>query len=100
METNLRPMSLGEILDRTAQLYRSNFVLFAGIAAVYAGAMLVLNLAQVGMQEILRAHNMTQQVPWVGKGERDYCRSCFECVAEGIGIQRLWNVVDRERPAR
>ena len=37
MQTDLRPMSLGEILDRTAQLYRNNFVLFAGIAAVYAG---------------------------------------------------------------
>jgi len=29
MESNLRPLSLGEILDRTAQLYRENFVLFA-----------------------------------------------------------------------
>ena len=24
METNLRPLTLGEILDRTAQLYREN----------------------------------------------------------------------------
>jgi hypothetical protein len=37
METNLRPLTLGEILDRTAQLYRTNFLLFAGISAVYAG---------------------------------------------------------------
>ena len=33
METNLRPLSLGEILDRTAELYRENFILFAGIAS-------------------------------------------------------------------
>jgi hypothetical protein len=32
METTLRPLSLGEILDRTAELYRSNFLLFAGIS--------------------------------------------------------------------
>jgi uncharacterized membrane protein len=49
MESNLRPMTLGEILDRTAQLYRSNFMLFAGIYAVYAGVMMVLNLAQIGL---------------------------------------------------
>ena len=29
MAVNLRPLSLGEILDRTAQLYRENFILFA-----------------------------------------------------------------------
>jgi hypothetical protein len=30
----IRPLTLGEILDRTAQLYRRNFLSFAGIAAV------------------------------------------------------------------
>jgi hypothetical protein len=48
MQTTLRPMSLGEILDRTAQLYRTNFALLVGIAAVYAGTLLVLNLVQIG----------------------------------------------------
>ena len=62
MESNLRPLSLGEILDRTAQLYRENFVLFAGIAAVYAGAMLVLNLLQIGIAELLRVLQMTRYV--------------------------------------
>ena len=38
MESNLRPLTLGEILDRTAQLYRTNFLVFSGIFAVYAGA--------------------------------------------------------------
>ncbi len=36
MESNLRPLTLGEILDRTAQLYRTHFWLFAGISAVYS----------------------------------------------------------------
>ncbi len=49
MESNLRPLALGEILDRTAQLYRSKFVLFAGIFAIYAGVVLVLNLLQIGV---------------------------------------------------
>lgn len=65
MDTNLRPLSLGEILDRTAQLYRSNFLLFAGIAAVYAGALLVLNLMQIGLQELLQAEHWTGQLVWL-----------------------------------
>jgi hypothetical protein len=31
---DLRPMSLGEVLDKTFTLYRENFLLFAGIAAI------------------------------------------------------------------
>lgn len=58
METSLRPLTLGEILDRTAQLYRSHFWLFAGIAAVYSGAMLVLSLLDIGAQEVLRSEHI------------------------------------------
>lgn len=65
MEINLRPMTLGEILDRTAQLYRTNFVLFAGIAAVYAGVLLILNLLQIGVAELLMKLHHTAQLPWV-----------------------------------
>lgn len=68
MQTHLRPMSLGEILDRTAQLYRTNFVLFAGIAAVYAGAVLVVNLLQIGIAEVLRHLHMTRDLPWFTLG--------------------------------
>jgi hypothetical protein len=63
METNLRPLSLGEILDRTAQLYRNNFVLFAGIASVYAGIALVLNLVQMGLTLLLTSLHMTKELP-------------------------------------
>jgi hypothetical protein len=68
MQTNLRPMSLGEILDRTAQLYRTNFMLFAGIAGVYAGVLLVLNLVQIGMQQLLLHLHMAKQLPWFTLG--------------------------------
>ena len=51
METTLRPLTLGEILDRTAELYRSNFLLFAGISSIYAGILLVLSLVQIGAQQ-------------------------------------------------
>jgi uncharacterized membrane protein len=51
METTLRPLTLGEILDRTAELYRTNFLLFAGISSIYAGILLVLSLIQIGAQQ-------------------------------------------------
>lgn len=36
MSTDLRPLTTGELLDRTFNLYRNNFALFAGIAALAA----------------------------------------------------------------
>jgi hypothetical protein len=68
METSLRPMSLGEILDRTAQLYRTHFLLFAGISAVYAGMLLVLNLIQIGITQLLKVMHMASQELWVSFG--------------------------------
>lgn len=53
METGIRPLTLGEILDRTALLYRTNFLLFAGIFAVYAGLLLVFSLAQIGVTSMV-----------------------------------------------
>jgi hypothetical protein len=51
MNEPLRPLTLGEILDRTVQLYRRNFLLFAGSAAppsVVIIAMFVAIAAVVG----------------------------------------------------
>jgi hypothetical protein len=64
METSLRPLTLGEILDRTAELYRTNFVLFAGIFVPYAGAALVLNLLLLGLQTILKNAHSADLVLW------------------------------------
>ena len=65
METNLRPLTLGEILDRTAQLYRTHFVLFAGIFALYAGVQLVLNLLLIGQKELLTMWHLTEKLQWL-----------------------------------
>lgn len=68
MQTILRPLTLGEILDRTAQLYRTHFALLAGISSVYAGALLLLSLVGIGVQEYLRGHHMTSQLVWATLG--------------------------------
>ncbi len=47
MNETLRPFTLGEILDRTAQLYRRSFWLFAGIAAVPIVVMLAIAVVAV-----------------------------------------------------
>jgi Membrane domain of glycerophosphoryl diester phosphodiesterase len=44
MRAELRPSSLGEILDRTAQMYRSHFLLYFGIAAISYAAVLIFSL--------------------------------------------------------
>lgn len=44
---DLRPLSLGEILDRTFTLYRRHFLLFLGISAIPQVLVLALNLARV-----------------------------------------------------
>lgn len=44
---DLRPLSLGEILDRAFSLYRNHFLLFVGIAAIPQLLILALHLAQL-----------------------------------------------------
>jgi Membrane domain of glycerophosphoryl diester phosphodiesterase len=53
----LRPLTLGEILDRTAQLYRSNFLLFVGITIFPTAVLLVLGLAQIGFMRLIAGSN-------------------------------------------
>jgi hypothetical protein len=45
----LRPLSTGEILDRTFTLYRRNFLLFLGISAIPHVLVLILNLVRVSL---------------------------------------------------
>ncbi len=57
MDTELRPLTLGEILDRTFHLYRVRFLLFTGIATVAAAIKLAWQALQtVGMQMLLAKH--------------------------------------------
>jgi hypothetical protein len=44
-DADLRPMSLGEVLDRTFKIYRNHFWLFAGISALPSGVMLIIHVA-------------------------------------------------------
>lgn len=48
---DLRPLTLGEILDRTFSLYRSHFLLFIGIAGIPQALILAVQLAQVALQQ-------------------------------------------------
>jgi hypothetical protein len=45
MNLQLRPANLGEILDHTASLFRSRFLVFLGIAAIPAGGVLLFAAA-------------------------------------------------------
>jgi hypothetical protein len=47
----LRPLTTGELLDRTFQIYRKNFLVFAGIAAIPQIAILLIKLGLLGINE-------------------------------------------------
>jgi hypothetical protein len=60
MTAPLRPMNLGEILDRTFQIYRSKFLLFAGIALVPA---LVMRSVYIADEIWFHSHSWAHPAP-------------------------------------
>ena len=64
MTTQLRPLSLGEILDRTAELYRSNFLLFAGTSAIFASVMLFTQMVVLGGDDLMGYPNVAGNLQW------------------------------------
>jgi hypothetical protein len=55
---DLRPLSTGEVLDRTFQLYRSRFALFAGLAVLPAGVNVVMQAIRLwySLHQSVRIH--------------------------------------------
>ena len=64
MNTQLRPMTLGEILDRTAELYRTHFLLFAGISSIFAVIMLAVQLLYLRSLVLLGYPNLMAHWQW------------------------------------
>ncbi len=64
MNTQLRPMTLGEILDRTAELYRTHFLLFAGISSIFAVIMLAVQLLYLRSLVLLGYPNFMAHWQW------------------------------------
>ncbi len=52
----LRPLSLGEILDRTFAVYRTRFWLFAGLAAIYGATSALMSGLQATIQHFILTH--------------------------------------------
>ena len=59
MNYQLRPLTLGEILDRTAELYRTRFTLFAGISVTFAMVMLAIQLLYTRTLVMMGYPNLT-----------------------------------------
>ncbi|MGB6973444.1 MAG: hypothetical protein WBD67_02045 [Terracidiphilus sp.] len=55
MNEPLHPLALGEILDRTAQMYRAHFLRFLGIAVIPAAVLLAFLAAVVGVVATIKA---------------------------------------------
>jgi hypothetical protein len=63
--TDLRPLSLGELLDRSFFLYRKNFFLFAGIVALPNLVLLAFQLTGVGLQSYKVMTGPLLTIPWL-----------------------------------
>lgn len=64
MSNQFRPMALGEILDRTAELYRNHFLLFVGISAIFATFMLAAQLLYLRSLYLLGYPNIIAHWRW------------------------------------
>jgi hypothetical protein len=58
MSAVLRPLTTGQLLDRTFQTYRQRFTLFAGISAIPHACLLVFQLCVVAMIPGARTHRV------------------------------------------
>jgi hypothetical protein len=65
MTRQLRPLDLGEILDRTAELYRTRFALFAGISVIFAGAMLLVQMLHLGALALIGYPVVRPRLEWL-----------------------------------
>jgi hypothetical protein len=64
MNNQIRPLTLGEILDRTAELYRTHFLLFAGISSTFALIMLAIQLLYLRSLVLLGYPNLMAKWQW------------------------------------
>ena len=89
MTALLRPMSLGEILDRTFQIYRSRFLVFLGIAVIPVTAKMTLILFGFLIDEVTRQTTLTYAVKRGLQGDVQWFASRF---AGGFAIYLIWPV--------
>src|SRR5581483_8886698 len=66
--TMLRPLSLGELLDRTFSLYKQNFLLFFGIMVWPSVLAVAVGLLNTGMQSLIRRPAAGVNVAVMGAG--------------------------------
>lgn len=64
MNYQLRPLALGELLDRTAELYRTRFALFGGISAIFATVMLGIQLLYLRSLVLMGYPNLMANLRW------------------------------------
>jgi hypothetical protein len=63
-DADLRPMSLGEVLDRTFNLYKNHFWLFAGITALPFSLLLIAQVAVAAVSSVAAKTPATHTAPF------------------------------------
>jgi hypothetical protein len=80
----LRPLSLGELLDRTFSVYKSRFWLFAGIGAVSALLQTVIGAAQLAPLHMAGALQRTR--PPVGVAGNPFATTHLTGIGVGVAL--------------
>lgn len=79
---DLRPLSTGEILDRTFQIYRSRFALFAGLAVLPAAVSVVTSALRL----LYAAHQDTHVLPGAAYSRAQIFSGALSLVAAVISL--------------
>ena len=87
MTANLHPMSLGEILDRTFQIYRSAFLAFLGVALLPLTARMALYLLGFVFDSVVSQTTLSAAVKRGLTGDVDWFASR---IADGFVIFLVW----------
>jgi hypothetical protein len=90
MTTALRPMSVGELLDRSFFLYRKHFLLFVGIAALPHVVILALQLAGVVLRSKMGAAFVGWTLLW--NLAATVCYLAVAAASQGATVMAVSNV--------
>lgn len=84
MELELRPLSAGEVLDRTFQLFRARFGMFVGIATIAAAIRVGGSALQLGSTQFLARHGYGHALATVWTSASSLISICISLLAFSV----------------
>lgn len=93
MEIELRPLSAGEVLDRTFQLFRARFGMFVGIAVIAAGIQTAWAAIQTGILRHLMGHTRAPVMAGIWTGASSFVSILIALLAFAVVFAAITRAV-------